>query len=96
MVRSSEFVELVDLGGKDEIALRQAVDLVRPGRDLDFSPGKEDVRVVPLPLRKLTYSIHKIECVAKVQKLEGLRDVVFRNDIPSVHLPFESGKLLTL
>jgi hypothetical protein len=26
-----------------EIVLRQAVDLVRPGRDLDFSLGKEEV-----------------------------------------------------
>jgi len=38
------FVELIDFGGQDEIALRQAVNFVRPGRDLDFSPGKEDVR----------------------------------------------------
>jgi len=41
-------VELVDLCSQDEIALRQTVDLVRPGCDLDFSPGKEDVWVVPL------------------------------------------------
>ena len=27
------FVELVDLGGQNEIALRQTVDLVRPSRD---------------------------------------------------------------
>src|SRR5713226_10439687 len=41
MTWSLGFIELVDFGGQDEIALRQAVDLVRPGRDLDFSPGKE-------------------------------------------------------
>lgn len=96
MARRLGFVALVDFGGQDEIALREAVDLVRPGRDLDFSPAKEDVRMVPLLFRKLTYSVHKVEGFAKVQKLEGLRDVVFRNDIPSVHLPFKSGKLLTL
>ena len=41
------FVESIDLGGQDEIALRQTVDFVRPGRDLDFSPRKRDVRVDP-------------------------------------------------
>jgi hypothetical protein len=96
MARRLGFVALVDFGGQDEIALRQAVDLVRPGRDLDFPPAKKDVRMVPLLFRELTYAVYELEGFAKVQKLEGLRDVVFRNDIPSVHLPFESGKLLTL
>jgi hypothetical protein len=77
---------LIDLGGQYEIALRQTVDLVRPGRDLDFSPGKRDVWVVPLPLRKLTYAIHKLEGSAKVGKLEGLRDVVFFDDVSPVDL----------
>ena len=96
MARSLGFVELVDFGGQDEIALCQTVNFVRPGRDLDFPPAKEDVRVVPLPLRKLTYSVHKLERFAKVQKLESLRDVVFHNDIPSVHLPLQRGEFLTL
>src|SRR5258708_5885986 len=38
MARSLGFVELVDFGGQDEIALRQTVDLLRPGLDLHFSP----------------------------------------------------------
>jgi hypothetical protein len=70
------FVELVDFGGQDEIALRQAVNFVRPGRDLDFSPGKEDVRVVPLFFRKIPSLVDEFEGFAKVGKLEGLRDVV--------------------
>src|SRR5258707_14814003 len=71
------FVELVDLGGQNEIALRQTLDLMRPGRDLNFSPGKRDVWMVPLRLGKVTYAIHKLECSAKVGKSERLRDVVF-------------------
>ena len=86
MVRSLGFVELVDFGGQDEIALRQAVDLVRPGRDLDFSPAKEDVWVMPLLFNELTYSVHKLERFTKVGKREGLRDVVFLHDVPAVHL----------
>src|SRR5712692_5343958 len=96
MARSLGFVELVDLGGQDEIALRQTVDFVRPGRDLDFSPGKEDVWVVPLLLRELAYAVHELESLAKVGKREGLRDVVLLNHIPSIHLLFDGGKLLTL
>src|SRR5713101_2445896 len=96
MVRSSEFVELVDFGGQDEIALRQTTDLVRPGCDLDFSPGKRDVWVVPLLLRKLAYTVYEREGFAKVGKLEGLRDVVFFDDVPAVHLHLQRGEFLTL
>ena len=90
------FVELIDLGSQDEIALRQAVDFVRPGRDLDFSPGKRDVWVVSLLLCKLTRAIHKPEGSAKVGKLEGLRDVVFFDDVPPIDLLLKCGELLTL
>jgi hypothetical protein len=69
---------------------------VCPGRDLDFPPGKEDVWVVPLLLRKLTYAIHKFECTAKVGKLESLRDVVFFDNVPTVHLLLQRGEFLTI
>ena len=90
------FVELVDLCGQDEIALRQTVNFVCPGRDLDFSPAKEDVRMVPLLLRKLAYAVYEREGSAKVGKREGLRDVVPLNHIPSVDLPLQRGEFLTL
>src|SRR5260370_11294766 len=95
-VRSLGFEELVDFGGQDEIALRQTVDLVRPGRDLDSSPGKEDVWVVPLLLCKLTYTVYELQGFAKVGKLEGLRDVVFFDDVPPIDLLLKQGELLTL
>ncbi len=96
MAWSLGFVELVDLCGQDEIALRQTVDLVRPGRDLNFSPGKEDVWVVSLHLGKLPYAIYKLESSAKVRKLEGLRDVVLLDDVPPVDLLLKYGEILTL
>ena len=80
------FVDLVDFCGQDEIAFRKSVDFVRPGRDPDFSPGEEDVRVVPLFLCKLAYAVHKLERPAEIGELEGLRDVVFFDDVPAVHL----------
>ena len=88
-------MNLVDLCGQDEIALRQTVDLVRPGRDFDSSPGKENVWVVPLLLGKLTYAIHKLEGSAKVGKLEGLRDVVFFYEVPVLYLLLKGGEFLT-
>ncbi len=96
MARSLGFVELVDLCGQDEIALRQAIDFVRPGGDLDFSPGKEDVWVVPLLLRELAYAVYEREGSAKIGKREGLRDVVFLNNIPSVHVLLQRTELFTL
>ena len=69
---------------------------MRPGGDLNFSPGKEDVWVVALLLSKLTHAIHKPEGSAKVRKLEGPRDVVFFDDVPLVDLLLKYGELLAL
>ncbi len=96
MVRSLGFVELVDFCSQDEIALRQTVDLMRPGRDHNSSPGKKDVWVVPLLLGKLTYAIYKPEGSAKVGKLKGLRDVMFFDDVPPIDLLLKYGKILAL
>ena len=80
------FVELIDLCRQNEVALRQAVDLVCPCRDLDSSPSKKNVWVVALLLRKLTYAIYKPESSTKVGKIEDLRDVVFFNNVPPIDL----------
>jgi len=41
-------------------------------------------------------AIYELERFAEVGKLEGLRDVVFLNNIPSVDLPLQRGEFLTL
>jgi hypothetical protein len=51
---------------------------------------------MPLLLRQLTNVIYELEGFAKVRKLEGLLDVAFFDDVPTVHLCFEGGELLTL
>jgi len=53
------FVELIDLCRQNEVALRQAVDLVCPCRDLDPSPSKKNAWVVALFLREFTYAIYE-------------------------------------
>src|SRR5207237_8861141 len=40
--------QLIDLGGEDEVAFGQAVDLVRPGCAPDAPPCQVDTRVVSL------------------------------------------------
>ena len=87
---------LVDLCGKNEIALRQTVDLVRPDRDLDLSPREEDVWMVPLLLRKFTHAVYELERLAKVGKPEGLRDVVLFDNAPPVHLFLQGDEFITL
>jgi hypothetical protein len=86
-------VELIDLGSQDKIALRQAVDLVRPGRDLDSSPSKKNVWVVALVLRELAYASCKLESFAKVGKLKDLGDVMFFDDAPPVEFGFAPREL---
>ena len=88
--------ELVDLCRQYEIALRQTVDLVRPGCDIDFSPGKQDVWVVSLLLSKLAHAIYEFESSAKIRKREGLRDVMFFDDVLPIDLLLKSGEPLTL
>ena len=44
----------VSLCGEDKIALRQAVDLVRPESDLHFTPREIDIGVVALSLGDLS------------------------------------------
>ena len=84
---------MVDFGCQDEIALRQTIDLVRPGRDLYFSPGERDVWMMPL---LLAYAVYEREGSAKVGKLEGLHDVVFFDDVPPIDLLLKLGEILTL
>ena len=44
--------KIVNFRGKNEIALRKAVDLVGPYFDTDFSPGEMKVRGDALPSRR--------------------------------------------
>ena len=87
---------LVDLCGQDEIALCQAVDLVRPDRNLDFSPDEEDVWMVALFLRKFTHAVCEREGFAKVGKLKGLHNVMLFDNAPAIHLPLQGDEFLTL
>ena len=51
---------MVNFRRHDEIAFGQAVNLVGPQRDLDFAPGEQDVRVVPLLLGQLSNTVNAL------------------------------------
>jgi hypothetical protein len=58
-------------------------------------PGKKDIWVVPLLLRKFTHAVHKPEGFAKIWELERLSDAVLVYHIPSIHLLLQRGEFLT-
>ena len=86
----------VDLCSQDEIALREAVDLVRPDRNLDFSPSEADVWMVALLLGKFTHAVYEREGFAKVGKRKRLCDVVLFDHPPTVHLLLQGEEFVTL
>lgn len=84
--------EFVDLGRHDEITLREAIDLVRPDLDLDFSPGEVNIRMVPLLFSQSAREIHKLERLGEVGELEFLLDVVLTDNGPPMHLVKETSQ----
>ena len=72
----------VDLRCHDEIALGEAVDLVRPQRYLRFSPRQQDVRVMPLLFRQRANTIDELECLGEVGELVLASEMVFLDDVP--------------
>ena len=57
-----------------------------PESDLSSSPGKKNIRMMPLLLRNFPYAVHKVQSLAKIRKLEGLAEVVFAHGAPPLDL----------
>jgi hypothetical protein len=87
-------LELVDLGGKYEIAFAETVDLVRPRGDFSFAPGEQDIRVVPLLFGKLSDFIHENQRLAKIRKRKRASDVVPVHNLPLRHFCSQRLKFL--
>src|SRR5207245_2758055 len=88
--------QLVDLGGQDKVVLRQAIDFMRPGCDLDFSPGQLDIGVMTLLFRQLANQIDEPKSLTEIRKLEQLRNVVLVDGAPTVHPLLERCEFLAL
>ena len=72
----------VDLSGHDEIALGEAVDLVRPQSHLGLSPGQQNIGRVSLFFRQRSDAVHKLERLFEIRKSEGAGDVVLPSHLP--------------
>ena len=62
------WIKLVDLGRHDEVALGQAVDLVRPHGNFRFAPGQQDVGMMSLLLRDLSHPVHEVERLLEIRE----------------------------
>src|SRR6266508_5963002 len=74
----------IGLGGEDEVALGQAIDLVSPDGQPDFPPGQIDVGVVALLLSEVADPIGEVERFAEVLEAELLLEVVLFHHPPVV------------
>ena len=79
-------LQFVDLGGEDEVALREAIDLVCPDRDLGVSPSKTNIRMMSLFLGQISDSIYELLRLAKVRESITLLQVVIVNNFPTNQL----------
>src|SRR3989442_3586096 len=69
---------------------------MRPGCDLDFSPGQVDIGVMTLLFRQLANQIDEPKSLTEIRKLEQLRNVVLVDGAPTVHPLLERCELLAL
>ena len=90
------FRKVVDFGGEDEVALGQAIHLVRPGGDFNLAPGQQDVGMMALLFRDGADPIDKVERGLEVREGVGAADVVFIDDPPLRKLVAEVVQFLTL
>src|SRR5438046_5050510 len=78
-------VELVGLGGHDEIVAMQSPDLVGPPRDRDASPFGQNGRVMSFPLGELPHSYGKSQSLRKI--LEAKPPFQPRDSVALCELP---------
>ena len=74
--------ELINLGCHDEVALSQAIDFVRPKRNLRFAPSQQNVRMMSLTFRNLSNTVHKIQSLLEIGEGKRAREVVLVHHCP--------------
>jgi hypothetical protein len=66
----------INLRGHDEIALREAVDLVSPNRDVNFAPRQQNVGMVSLLLGYRANAVYEFERLLEVGEFEFAMQVM--------------------
>lgn len=85
--------ELIDLGGHDEIAFRQAIDLMCPERDFRAPPGQQDVGMVSLLFGNFARAVDELQGLPKIRKAELSCEVMLVNYLPLWYLLVQLGEL---
>ncbi len=70
-------MQAINLGRHNEIALGQAIDLVRPQRDLRLAPRQQNIRMMTLFLGQIPYSVHKLQSLFEIRKTKLAMNVMF-------------------
>ena len=83
----------INFRGKNEVALGEPIDLVRPDGYRNIAPTQKNVGMMALFLGDCSYCLHKLETADEVGKAIALRDVVLIYDLPVLHLPSQRGQL---
>src|ERR1700722_7437253 len=79
---SLAFLQAVDLGGHNKIALGQAVDLVRPHRDFSFAPRKKDIGMMSLFFGQFSNLVYEIQGLFEIGKLKLTRQMMLGDHVP--------------
>ena len=83
--------ELIDLGGQDEVAFRQAIDLVSPDRESNHTPCQVDIWVVSLGFSQHSDSVGECEGLPEVFESKlSLQMMLFNGSPVATELPLES------
>ena len=78
---------LVEFRSQDEIAFRQAVDLVRPDLYSDFAPRQVEIRMMPLLLGNGPGFVYEIERLLEIREGVSFLQMVLVDDVPTGNLP---------
>ena len=86
-------LEAIDLRGENKVAFGEPVNLVRPDRDPDLSPGQRDIRMMPLIFSKISDLIHKAQCRLEIRKGQLPLEMVVVNNLPVRNLTLQRTDL---
>jgi hypothetical protein len=79
-------LEFVDLRGKNEVTLGEAINFVGPNADFGLAPRKQDVWMMPLRFRNLPDLIYEGESLPEVRESKRTNDVMSFHNFPFRHL----------
>src|ERR1035437_7419359 len=94
MILHLDWMQSVDFGGKNKIALGQAVDLVGPNLDFDLAPRQVQVGMVPLLFGNRAHAVDKVQGRPEIGEPVRLRQMMLIHHLPAGQLRQHFPQLL--